>query len=256
MTIGALQQQGTAKLWENVLNQTISQWGVHLTGHDFDLPDWEEKLKAPYDPWVERVQEMFVLRSSEFDGLDVAEVRMRGEVLIEQLNGAMTASKGSRPIRGQDVIEFTPDGTRHHHVLMAEHLEDRDRFGAAVIKIVGPDGAVVPDAPLQPSDIQRWTSIAGTNDHLADALVYLGRREWFDLFKAIECIEDWAGGESALIKLGWMDKSVKRTANSFRHRRGGAHSAPSPPATREEALRFVADLIRKALEAAEARSSP
>jgi hypothetical protein len=126
------------------------------------------------------------------------------------------------------------------------------------MKIVGPDGEVVPDAPAQPSDIQRWTSIAGTDDHLADALVYLGRREWFDLFKAIECIEDWAGGEGALIGLGWMDreKRVKRTANSFRHRRGGAHSAPSPPAMHEEALRFVADLIRKAFEAAETRSSP
>jgi hypothetical protein len=57
------------------LNQTISKWGVHLTGHDFDLLDWEETLKAPFDPWVERVQEMFVLRWSEFDGLDVADVR-------------------------------------------------------------------------------------------------------------------------------------------------------------------------------------
>lgn len=240
------------------MTQSISQWGVHLNGHDFDLLDWEETLKAPFDPWVVRVQEMFVLRWSEFDGLDVAEVSTRGEALIEQLNGALTASKGSRPIRGKDVIEFTPDGTRYHHILMADHLELRTRFGAAVIKIVGPDGTVVPDAPPQPSDIQRWTSIAGTNDHLADALVYLGRREWFDLFKAIECIEDWAGGESALIRRGWMEpeKRVKRTANSFRHRRGGAHSAPSPPATHEEALRFVADLIRKAFEAAEARSSP
>lgn len=246
------------KPWENDLIQTISQWGVHLTGQDFDLLDWEEMLKAPFDPWVERVQEMFVLRWSEFDGLDLPEVRTRGEVLIEQLNGAMTASKGSRPIRGQDVIEFTPDGTRHHHVLVAEHLEVRARFGAAVMKIVGPDGAVVPDAPPRPSDIQRWASIAGTDDHLADALVYLGRREWFDLFKAIECIEDWAGGESVLIRFGWMDreKRVKRTANSFRHRRGGANSAPSPPATHEEALRFVADLIRKAFETAEACSSP
>jgi hypothetical protein len=59
------------------LDQTISQWGVQLTGHDFDLLDWEETLKAPFDPWVERVPEMFVLRWSEFDGLDVAEVRMR-----------------------------------------------------------------------------------------------------------------------------------------------------------------------------------
>lgn len=240
------------------MNQTISQWGVHLTGHDFDLLDWEETLKAPFDPWVERLQEMFVLRWSGFDGLDTAEVRTRGEALIEQLNGAMAASKGSRPIRGQDVIEFTTDGTRHHHILVADHLELRTRFGAAVLKVVGPDGAVIPDAPPQPSDVQQWASIADTDDRLADALVYLGRREWFDLFKAIECIEDWAGGEGELIKLGWMDreKRVKRTANSFRHRRRGTHSPPSPPATHEEALQFVADLIRKAFKATEAGIRP
>lgn len=231
---------------------------MQLTGHNFDLLDWEETLKAPFDPWVERVQEMFVLRWSGFDGLDAAEVRTRGEALIERLNGAMTASKLGRLFLGQDVFQFTPDGTRRHHVLAVATLELRSRVGAVGMRIIGPDGTVVPDAPPQPSDVQRWISIADTDDRLADALVYLGRREWFDLFKAIECIEGWAGGEDALLRLGWMErdefKRVKRTANSFRHRRGGTHSPPSPPATLEEALRAVADLIRKIFEAAEARS--
>ncbi|TFW55798.1 hypothetical protein CT676_38490 [Bradyrhizobium sp. MOS001] len=240
------------------MNQTISQWGIQLTGHHFDLLDWEETLKAPFDPWVERMQEIFVLRWSGFDDLDAAQVHARGEPLVEQLNGAMAASKGSRPLRRQDVIHFAPDGTRRHHMLEAFGLELRSKGGAAIMRVIGPDGAAVPDAPPQPSDVHRWTSIADTDDRLADALVYLGRREWFDLFKAIECIEDWAGGEGVLIKLGWMDrdKRVKRTANSFRHRRDGSHSPPSPPATHEEALRFVADLIRKAFEAAEAHSHP
>ena len=195
-----------AQARDRMLPLQSPQWGVHLTGHNFDLLDWEETLTAPFDPWVERVQEMFVLRWSGFDGLDAAEVHTRGEALLEQLNGAMTASKGSRPIRGQDVIQFAPDGTRHHHVLAAANLELRSRVSAAAIGIIGPDGAVVQDAPPQPSDVQRWTSIADTDDCLADALVYLGRREWFDLFKAIECIEDWAGGEDALLRLGWMER--------------------------------------------------
>jgi hypothetical protein len=100
--------------------------------------------------------------------------------------------------------------------------------------------------------------IADTDDRLADALVYLGRREWFDLYKAIECIKDWAGGEALLGKLGWIDpeelKRVKRTANSFRHRRGGTHSPPPKPATPEEAFGVVGTLVRKAFETAEARS--
>lgn len=29
-------------------------WGAHLLGHDFDLQDWGDALKPPFDPWVER----------------------------------------------------------------------------------------------------------------------------------------------------------------------------------------------------------
>ena len=27
-------------------------WGVVLGGHAFDLEDWEEALKGPFDPWI------------------------------------------------------------------------------------------------------------------------------------------------------------------------------------------------------------
>jgi hypothetical protein len=43
--------------------------GVGLRGHGFDLKDWEENFRAPFDPWIERLQEEYVLRSSTFDGL-------------------------------------------------------------------------------------------------------------------------------------------------------------------------------------------
>lgn len=117
------------------------------------------------------------------------------------------------------------------------------------------DGAILPQAAPQPSEVQRWTTIADTDDRLADALVYLSRAEWFDLYKAIECVEDRAGGEAALDKLGWIEprelKRVKRTANSLRHRRGGKHTPPSQPATHEEALRTVTLLVGKAFKAAD-----
>ncbi len=62
--------------------------------------------------------------------------------------------------------------------------------------------------------------IADVDGHLAEALVHFGRGGWFDLFKAIECIEDWAGGERPLKGLGWIEPSeftrIKRTANFLR----------------------------------------
>jgi hypothetical protein len=242
----------------NIQNkQPALRWGVHLTGHRFDLLDWEEALRLPFDPWVERVQDMYVLRWSGLDGLELSEVNTRAEALIDQLNGAMAAARGSRPARGQDVVQFAPDGTRHHFVMLAETLEFRDRIYAATVTI-GSDGAVAPAAEPKPSEVQEWAIIADTDDRLADALVYLGRREWFDLYKAIECMEDWAGGEAALGSLGWFKleelKRVKRTANSFRHRRGGRHSPPPNPATAEEAFGMIATLVKKAFETVQARS--
>jgi hypothetical protein len=70
-------------------DQATTHWGVHLTGHQFDLADWEETLRAPFEPWVERSQEMYVLRWTGFDGLQTFEVHARAQALVEQLNGAI-----------------------------------------------------------------------------------------------------------------------------------------------------------------------
>jgi hypothetical protein len=205
--------------------QATTHWGVHLTGHQFDLADWEEALMAPFEPWVERSQDLYVLRWTGFDGLQISEVHARAQALVEQLNGAMAAARGSRPIRVNGVVQFDPAGTRHVHVMAAMAAIEGRSSVSAIGRVIGPDGVVMSDAAPQPSEVQRWTTIADTDDRLADALVYLGKGEWFDLYKAIECIKDWAGGETALDKLGWIEPGeltrVKRTANSFRHRRGG-----------------------------------
>jgi hypothetical protein len=153
--------------------------------------------RTPNIRWQNTLEAIYILRSQSFDGLQISEVRGRAEALIERLNGAMAAARGSRPVRGQDVVQFTPDGVRHHHILLAESLNLRVRVGAARMTI-GSDGAIVPEAAPQPSEVQRWTVIADTDDRLADALVYLSRAEWFDLYKAIECVEDFAGGEGRL----------------------------------------------------------
>lgn len=144
--------------------QPASHWGMHLIGHPFDLADWEETLRSPFDPWVEHKNDMCVLRSSDFDGLQASEVRARAEALVERHNGAMGAIGGSRPIRGQDVVQFTPGGVRRHHILVAESLEFRTRL-SAVAMLVGPDGAVAPDAAPRPSEVKKWTAIADADEH-------------------------------------------------------------------------------------------
>ena len=130
---------------------------------------------------MERSQDRCILRSARFDDLqEPSEVHGRAEAIVEQLNGAMALGKGSRPVCVNAVLRFDPEGTREINVLAAANLETRGVRISAAAMIIGPDGAVVPDAaPPRPSDIQLWTTIADTDVHLADALVYFGRRGWF-----------------------------------------------------------------------------
>jgi hypothetical protein len=30
------------------------QWGIEINGHDFDLQDWQNQFRPPFDPWVEK----------------------------------------------------------------------------------------------------------------------------------------------------------------------------------------------------------
>jgi hypothetical protein len=229
-------------------------WGVRLGGHQSDLALWEQALKAPFEPcWIERYDEEVVLRSLQFEHLpDPAEVRGRAVSLVERLNGAMKISVGSRPVHLESVIEFRADGSRHGIVFIdAVSLVG----GGAVIAapmLIPSDGKVTPPEPPKPSEVQQWVRLSGRHDELADALIYFGRGEWFDVYKAIECLEDWVGGERALRAKNWMDpeelKRLKQTANSFRHRRGGKDTPPPRSFKLDEALEALAVLIRCAFE--------
>jgi len=45
--------------------------------------------------------------------------------------------------------------------------------------------------------------LSDRSDHLTDALIYFGRGEWFDIYKAIECLQAFAGGEPQLKAKQW-----------------------------------------------------
>ncbi|WP_271588794.1 hypothetical protein [Bradyrhizobium sp. CCBAU 53415] len=224
-------------------------WGVHLIGHSFDLADWADALQVPFDPWVDQKDDEYFLRTGQFDALANAdEVRGRAVAIVEQLNAAMEIKFGSRPVRFEGVVEYRADGTRGIHMSVAVgSVEARRRAGAIGIAIAEQEGS----APLpKESHVQQWVAISEDHDLLADALIYFNRAEWFDVYKAIECLEDWVGGEDALRAKGWVAasdiKRVKRTANSYRHRQGGKHTPPLDPISLADARRLLGNLIAKA----------
>ena len=175
-----------------------------LGGEPFDLEDWQEALKQGFDPWIIKTDEGLILRSKLFNSATAAsEVYQLGKTLVEQLNGALGVSHQAGMVRLETPVEFLSDDSRRRHVIGALRVTDaRDRMRATVV-VAGPDGNPVPPLPPEPSAPQRWLSFAAKDELLAEALTYFGRGEsWFDMYKAMECIEDKVGGQRNLPKLG------------------------------------------------------
>jgi len=236
-------------------------WGAVLQGERVDLELWAYALKERFDVWVEIHDSETVLRATSLDESESAtEARDRAIAYIDRLNGAMALSyDGSKPIQLRAVIRFTPDG-RLHETLFLEpgNLEVRSPMIAAAT--IGPDGKPVPPPAPAPS-VQRWSGIADQETWLDDALIYFGRAsraskatDWFDIYKALECLIDKYGGEREFVKLKWAPKSdverLKQTANSFRHGNRKKHQPPPNPPDFKEGRELLGKLLRRALEEA------
>jgi hypothetical protein len=237
------------------------KWGVQLLGHQFDLAEWADQLKQPFDPWVDQSGGEVVLRWSGFDNLETArEVYEKAAFIMDQLSGAMAAVHQTRPLRYEGVIEYRPDGSRHQTIIVGTgRVEARGR-AAAVGVAIGPDGKELPPPPPQRSQVQQWVKQADENEHLSHALAHFARSTWYETYKTIECLEDWVGGESKLKALNWVTprdfERLKRTANSFRHRAAGKHTPPPDSVTSEQAREMLAALIRAAFADAKTSEQP
>jgi hypothetical protein len=227
-------------------------WGVKLSGHIFDLEDWRDTLREPFDPWVLHDGDEFFLRTSEFQSCNLAEeVLERAKTLFDVLNGAMRAAKRAHPVTYAGIYEFLPDGQRRKPKFPPNPLTNLR------VKVHGATPILPPLS--SPNKVQVWAKLSDSSDHLGDALVYVGRGGWFDIYKAIECLEDWAGGQNDLERRQWVDTSelrlMKRTANSHRHRAGGVTPPPQNPVSQERALEMLARLIECSFAEVEARAT-
>jgi hypothetical protein len=236
------------------------KWGAVIRGEQFDLDDWINALKVPFDPWVEVHGPDTVLRSQSFDGLSSAdEVRDRAVTHVERLNGAMAISNNSQPLQFGGVVEFSPDGCLHRTVFLEAGAYGVGRASAIGVAL-GPDGTPKAPPPPTPSEVQNWASLADADDLLEDALIYFGRAtaprkrddptHWFDIYKTLEClILKFGPGEAAFLARNWAPASdverLKRTANWARHARRKFNPPPNPM-TMEDARDLTARLLRKA----------
>jgi hypothetical protein len=172
-------------------------WGVALDGHPFDLADWKEALKEPFDPCMMETEGRLILRSSVLaPATTPSDAHESAKGLVEQVSGVLAISHpNAGPVRVEAVAEIMSDGSIRRHMFMAaETVRGRSRVFAAGL-VIGPGGKPAPPPPPEPSNAQRWLSIAAEDDLLADALTYVARGDdWFDVYKALECLIGKFGG--------------------------------------------------------------
>src|SRR5580704_11959309 len=116
-------------------NASETGWGVLLGGDQFDLEDWQEALKPPFDPWVTKTDDGLILRSRLLDSATTSsEAHYHGMALLAQANGALGASRRTGMVRLEAVVEFLPDGRRQRSQILTFRVNDaRDRMKATVV---------------------------------------------------------------------------------------------------------------------------
>jgi hypothetical protein len=238
-------------------------WGALLAGDAFDLDDWQDALKHPFDPWVTTAEARLILRSSLLDNEATANAAYeRAKELINEVNGAMRAIRQTGIVRLDGVAEVLSDDRCRPVAIeqMASAVRIREGF---VATLLGADGKPKPDPEPRPSEVQRWLSIvaedsAGSGDEIAllsDALKHFARGDdWFEVYKALECLIQrfCEGNPKEFCALGWEDANeimgLRCTANSKRHARGN-FKPPAHPMERTEARELLAKLIAHAFTA-------
>jgi hypothetical protein len=226
-------------------------WGAGVRGDPFDLQIWADELKEPSEPWVERHGDETVLRSKSFDELkSAAEVRERAIFSIARLNGMLALALGAEPVEFGSVIKFDADGRLHRHLFadISELIRARARATAMVLRA---DGTHVPHTP-EPSVVEAWTKLAEQNELLDYALMYFGRAtSWLNVYKTLECLFAWAGGEAKFKALKWAPISriglLKQWANWFRHAEP-RYPRPKKPMNLQEARTLLGELLRRAIQ--------
>jgi hypothetical protein len=236
-------------------------WGIVLEGHPYDLEDWQEALKPPFDPWVEGTPEGPALRSRALDALTSAlDVHTEGEGIVEMLNGAFAISHRAQPLRANGVVEFVPDGQLRRHGFGIEVTIFERSKARGVAAALGLDAEPAPQPHPKPTKPQEWFAVAEGDEVLSDALIHFSRPpNWFDTYKALECLIIRFGKgegkekEKNFLRLKWEPSGevahLKRTANFARHSRH-RFRPPRNPMRIDKARDILGRLIRRALEEA------
>jgi hypothetical protein len=192
----------------------IVTWAAQLTGSAGTLRRWEGLFTDPELAIVEgEGAEGFSLRSARFDGLPSSEIQRVAVDLVEKMNSVIAQFGGAEPVSVGQCLAIFADGTRGRHVFM-------DVTGQIDIALTS--GTITFDE-TEKAELLRWLRLAEREDYVADALRFLHRGTWFDLYFACEVLGYDCGDQHKLMQRQWAKEYelelVRLNANLYRHAR-------------------------------------
>lgn len=209
------------------------RWGFQIEGDADAISDLERCLNADNAfPlgfvmfWFEGVP---VVRALHWDGIDEAgAIATFAEAALRRFSGALNIYNGSAPLKVGTLYEFKADGQF-----------EMSRITTINVRVTRPV-----EARISPEKFKNLILLANKHEWLTSALLELAANaDWYGLYRAVEAIEKYAGGEKAMrrskLYAGEELKRVKRMANSFRHLADSTHLPPVPPVDLGEATRIV-----------------
>lgn len=227
------------------------RWGLLLKGHEADLQEWRRAFGPVSDPFVEDGEHGLVLWSAQLQSASsTLEVWEDCASLLRQINSVMMHAANCRRVERDCIIERGTDGSlRRHVVIQPIGFELRAILGIPTLQLFDSEGNLIPPPPPKPSNEQLWLRAAAESDQLAELLTYAFEREsWFEVYKAIEVMENILGGERHLVEFagehGPNVKALKRNANFHRHATGNGER-PTKLMTLNDANLLLSELVGK-----------
>ncbi|MCW1839769.1 hypothetical protein [Prosthecomicrobium hirschii] len=211
-------------------------WAAHILIDPAYQDGWFIAFAKPFETWIERQGDDFYLRSVFFRNCANAKaVRPMAIDILRVLTGAMSLTLSPHETRVLGVVRVDSNG-RRQITFLAE---------GGYIRISG--SSLTEDG--EPA-ARRAVIRASKSEYLEEALAYFGDQGgWFDLYKCIESVEQWAGGEHKLTSMNLIPaielKRTKHTANNMRHARLKNTAVTNAPSFWE-----AQDVVRNLLNAA------
>lgn len=217
--------------------------------------EWLKMFKPPFDPYVELMpdasgDELLILKSKELDKLTTLQDTLNaGDGIVRTLNGiAGGVVFGGSSVEVDGAAEMRGGKLIRHFWLRAETAHFSFGRGSAEFDVISQDkdgNVVVP--PLAPTSAQRRYAASRQSDLLTHALNYCaGEPGWFDLYKAMECLEQ-AGFNPRGKGRAEMDR-FSRTANWFHRHHDMRKRRPTNPIDLRDARRLLRARINEALD--------